>query len=418
MASRPRTRANLVPEEPTALGGADAPLDVETPSDDESQRPIPSAERVNSETLRNPSNQTDSDDETALEEQQLAALRRQVAKAERHHEAGKLRLRLEAALRSPRLSNSSHRGNSRPRDSSSDDGVPTEKPTKKRQKMDLERSMSIREPPPYQRSSYHALKEFITCCEQAFALRPTLYEEDQRKVLWAQQFLKGETQSSWLRATTSRHEPTHSWAEFRSWLYDDYSPPLLREMHTIRSWFRTIQREEQSVSQYASALESLEEDLEHAGDEKWLRWRFLSGLKQTILDEMTSHDSLPTSRADLVALAIRMEQKLQHKQAPAARSLAVRTRDGAPNPFPRDRRGRLAATANSGADPSTPVRREMRPSPADAPRRNPGTGANRNVECAACKIKGHAETECWFKNPELRPKSWGKPDPKAQARST
>ncbi len=70
------------------------------------------------------------------------------------------------------------------------------------------------------------MKEYISSCETTFRLAKRNYPDDATKVLYASQYLTGETKRAWLRLEQIKGKDNITWDEYTEWLRDQLQNPV------------------------------------------------------------------------------------------------------------------------------------------------------------------------------------------------
>ena len=86
--------------------------------------------------------------------------------------------------------------------------------------------VKVEKPDKYNGKSLHALKEYVRKCEIAFRLAPDRYSQDSTKVLYAIQFLMGETADAFVRFENLKEQDRISWDEYKTFLRDQLQDPV------------------------------------------------------------------------------------------------------------------------------------------------------------------------------------------------
>ena len=85
-------------------------------------------------------------------------------------------------------------------------------------------------PDPYDGKSLHNFKEYVRRCEIAFRLGPDRYSKDSTRVLYAAQFLAGETARAFERLEETNGPDTTSWEAYKTFLRDLLQDPITRAL--------------------------------------------------------------------------------------------------------------------------------------------------------------------------------------------
>ena len=86
--------------------------------------------------------------------------------------------------------------------------------------------VKVEKPDKYNGKSLCALKEYVRKCEIAFRLALDRYSQDSTKVLYAIQFLTGETTDAFVRFENLKGQDRISWDEYKTFLRDQLQDPV------------------------------------------------------------------------------------------------------------------------------------------------------------------------------------------------
>lgn len=322
-------------------------------------------------------------DTKAADLQVVKDLEEELETLERRKKIKQLRAKIEAekrALEDPTAP--PHKSRAHTLDSDSD--VET-KGSRKRQKKD-EARLTITQPKAYSGESHEKYKQFIRACELTFETRPVTYGLDADKIRFGKAYLEGKPQDSWYRKQEA-DKRSYTWDEFKTFLLDDFRPASLRKHDVFRKYNDAKQKPNQSVSEFVTYMDSLEEQLEPYTESQRIA-HLMTRLHPYIGWEVQARREEPKTRQELIDIANLIEEQ----------------------------RVRQSATAYRGK-PQGQADKEGTGSQATG---NQATGSNRagaptqrfKKYCSFCKFTGHTLEECYKKN--RRPRE----DPKAGAPST
>lgn len=170
-------------------------------------------------------------------------------------------------------------------------------------------------PKPYNNDSLQALREYLRRCETAFRLEPGVYSDDVRKVLYASQFLTGETAATWLRLEKQNGEDNTSWKEYSTFLRDLQQDPVTRAMTLACEYNEARQRPGQTVVQFVNYMDQLEAELPPYTDAQRALHLYAKLLPE-IQPIMNNYQELPKTRANMIKLAIQIEGNLPTRARP------------------------------------------------------------------------------------------------------
>lgn len=217
----------------------------------------------------------------------------------------------------------------------------------------------LKEPVPFDGSSIKQARGFIRELELIFALSGNVYTTDEDKVLYGVMFLAGDTQEQWHLENSVADLGEYSWRDFKEFVRDAVADPANRAVSVALQYAKARQREGQTVQNFATELDSLEDQLPKYTEEQRVS-HLLAKLRASIRREIVKSHNLPEKRKDLVALAARIEavdaqpaqQQQQKRKAPDSQhesrgSGKARRTEGRTSSSRPDRRGAASAPPDS-----------------------------------------------------------------------
>ncbi len=231
-------------------------------------------------------------------------LRRQVAEARRLSEsAGEER----GIGNSRTVTDRGYRQSTSLRSSDDDDRIP-DLPAKRRRIQDP--AVTSIGPKPYHGQTSTEYIAFTRACEQFFDSRSVEFRNDEDKISYAMELLPNDLQAAWRRETT-RHEST--WNRFKNFLLDELEP---NSSNTSRNYFNMRQGRDQAVGDFVVHLCEMEGQLGPFTDTQ-RRDRLLHSLRPDISDPIHEEPELPSTLAELIDLAIAVEDRNKRQQQSA-----------------------------------------------------------------------------------------------------
>jgi hypothetical protein len=258
-------------------------------------------------------------------------------------------------------------------------------------------------PDTYNGKSLHALREYVRRCETAFRLRPESYPDDARRVLYASQFLTGESAEAWLRLESENGEDNTTWEQYTTFLRDLQQDPITRATSMARRYNDAAQRPGQTVVQFANYMDQLEAELPSYTDAQRMQHLYAK-LLPDIRTVLNNYQELPKTRTDLIKLATQLEANLpaRTRLAQATREATNDTKDkNKTKPRGTDGGGKEATTNNSRASSSS------RPNSRPRPRLSPEERERRAKEnlCFICESPEHKAAICPERDSTSTPKT-------------
>ncbi|KAI9881949.1 MAG: hypothetical protein M1823_006337, partial [Watsoniomyces obsoletus] len=306
-------------------------------------------------------------DELAAEVERLEASNREGRLRQRYKELRKEQRALNTPLTSPP---SIHRRSVTParRPRSDSDDAPVDREHKHR--MDIESKYAIPSPETFAGGSIADFRRFERSCEIVFDTRPTHYEDNRRKILFARGYLRGSPSDAWARLQASDKQPIVEWTAFKDWLRNETQPDGMRKMEASRRYREASQPTRQRVAELVTYLDGLEEDMEEL-PQHVRKDALLMGLRPEIKIKIMETLPPPTTRQQVADLAIQIEEA--RNQATRAIGGERAHTDSGPRPY-RQRTDRGRPIAPSRPLPMRETTRPPYPSANEPPRGPRGQG--------------------------------------------
>lgn len=198
-----------------------------------------------------------------------------------------------------------------------DDGAPLSK------RSGLGGDVRTVKPGLYDGKSKQAFKEYTRQCEYTFRLAPDRYARDSTKVLYAAQFLHGETARAFERLEETNGPDNTTWEEYKVFLRDLLQDPVTCAATLARRYNDAAQWPGQTVAQFVNYLDELEAELPPYSEEH-RRQHLLAKLLPELRYALNNYQNIPATRTGLIGLATQLEANLPRKskgdgKAPASR---------------------------------------------------------------------------------------------------
>ena len=253
-------------------------------------------------------------------------------------------------------------------------------------------SLRPKEPNPYSGKSLKEHREFIRDCRIAFQLTPENYPTEPSKVLYAMQYLQHDPRDAWwVHYDNMRQADDLNFDDFSNFLLNELSDPINRGLDTAMRYHSAGQRKDQNVCSFTTYLETLEAQLEPYSENHRVQHLYAK-LRPEIQTAITDFHQVPSTRSELISLAMTLERNLQRKGA-------LRAPDK-----------RAAGDADRPSKRHRPAMQQRKGSPhrAQSERGKRDRRAQRDVSevtCYNCNKKGHYSTTCPDKkdNPNHQP---------------
>jgi hypothetical protein len=225
-----------------------------------------------------------------------------------------------------------------------------------------------------------AARDFIRELELVFALLGNAYSLEREKVLYGVMFLAGDAHEQWHLNHSVTDLEGYTFDDFKAFVRDAVEDPANRVISVTLSYERARQKEGQTVSAFATYLDTLEDQLPRYTEEQRVL-HLLAKLAPKLRKGIVKYHNIPAKRKDLVALATRIESsdKTMSQKRPY------------PEPGRQGGEGskRMRAERSSGA--SQPPRKSTSSAP---PSGKTEKDVLSNIECWNCHEKGHYANKC------------------------
>lgn len=166
----------------------------------------------------------------------------------------------------------------------------------------LEQARGVTRPDPYGGKSQEHLDKFLMQVDMAFRMQPTVYRTDEGKCTYAgnaltdRPALKWDTMNKAIRANPSR---TYSWSEFAEMLQEDLIHEAQHRVKVMEKLKALRQLPNQSVANFLSYFQSLEQQLENDLSDDMGYFFVLTGVHEHLKEALIRYDHLGTTRSEL-----------------------------------------------------------------------------------------------------------------------
>ena len=123
------------------------------------------------------------------------------------------------------------------------------------------RNIKLKEISEYHGKSRREHCKWVRDANVAFALTPWNFDDDEDKILWAMQSLKGDPKEQWHNERARVPVIANSWEYFTNFLLDKVEDPVNRQLDVNQEFTDAKQRLSQSVAAFDAYLTSLEAQL-------------------------------------------------------------------------------------------------------------------------------------------------------------
>ncbi|KAF2199160.1 hypothetical protein GQ43DRAFT_127859 [Delitschia confertaspora ATCC 74209] len=151
-------------------------------------------------------------------------------------------------------------------------------------------------------------RRFAQALELEFRKDPDLTERE--KITHTLPSLKGALITNWLDKEKREPGTEFTWKGLMDWLMDQIKSPHLRELALYQSYHHAEQRINQSVTEFAAYLTTLESQMTPSYQEEHLIKHLYAKLRPEIRNAVTTDANFPTTRQALVDRAHNLELNL------------------------------------------------------------------------------------------------------------
>lgn len=266
----------------------------------------------------------------------------------------------------------------------------------------------MKDPKPFTGDSIKEAREFLRALKIIFANSGPEYSDDRSKVLYGVMWLAADAAEAWHNQYDIEALPDeYGWEDFQSFVRNAVGDPANRQLSVTLEYEKVRQGDHQTVKSFALELDVLESQLDYT--ETQLVRQFLAKLKPSLRMDIVKNHELPSTRADMVSLARRLEaadrgatatlagNKRFAGEAPTGPSSSY----GRSNKRPRGGRGyynssRSGRESDGRSQSQSQGRRDE--TGAHAPRSQPDGAPRWNPKCFACGEMGHIQPNCPRRN--------------------
>ncbi len=260
---------------------------------------------------------------------------------------------------------------------------------------------------PDKMRTYHGASEgehvrWFADAEIKFLLSPEYFTTDRAKILYCMQSLEGDAAAQWRQRFKKEEVDTYTFDYFRNFLLDLVADPVNRRLLAHERWNSARQAKDQKVSVFKAYLEELESHLDPM-PEKFKADMFLTKIRSELKDKILGTGRVPTTREDILALAIMQEKTLERYHQPRPKQNDKGR--------PLEERVSRAPSNNGGGEPPSKRQRRDKDKNKDKDHQKSKSASNNSAKsehksdsCFLCGGKGHWKNECPQKdNPNFTP---------------
>jgi hypothetical protein len=259
---------------------------------------------------------------------------------------------------------------------------PHERPARRQRLNDytpptMGRGPKIEKIPTFEGKGIREYYDFDARLRIAFRLDPAAFVLEDQKIAYTLQYLQPTFRQLWIQREQEVDGETLEWSEMMTFLLNQIKSPVNRELQVTILYQKSVQKEGQSVNDFAAYLSTLENQINPPYEQKHLVMHLYSKLRPDLRIALSNYAEFPTTRRELVERAATLEDNL--RRSGAAPVLPRRT---APT--------RSVSTSSSQKQEREPYRR----TPFAASVR-PRSNTNKDPgSCYNCGLKGHWAKDC------------------------
>lgn len=158
-------------------------------------------------------------------------------------------------------------------------------------------------------------------------MQPHVYYTPEERCRYASSRLQGLAQTNWKSRRRSHGLEVARWVPFKRWLLNDLRDPDNGSADAAYKLFRSSQKSNQRVGQYAAFLETIEHDVNMRPLFEDQRIQLLiTGLTPALNDKLKSQPTIPNKMNELVSLLNRLEESIPKTDADRERGPRKRQR--------------------------------------------------------------------------------------------
>lgn len=238
------------------------------------------------------------------------------------------------------------------------------------------RGPKIEKIPTFEGKGVREYQDFKTRLEIAFRLDPNAFIVEDQKIAYTLQYLQVTLRQLWLQQEMDRGSDgiALTWHDIMTFLLNQLQSLINRELSVTMLYQKAIQKDSQSVNEFAAYLASLENQISPPYEQKHLIMHLYSKLRPELRTAISNYSEFPSTRQEMVERAATLEDNLRR----ASGTTATR---------PRGERAALPSRAVGRTAYTTPYRRPSASATPSYPQPRPGS-------CNYCHKPGHWEKDC------------------------
>ena len=253
-----------------------------------------------------------------------------------------------------------------------------------------------KEPPSYEGKHMKELHDYELGWKLHWEAMPA--QADSQRIAFAATYLKGGPRDSWGRRT----ETPETWEDYVIWLRRQLADPANRMAYASLKLKNSQQRKGQTIRDFASYLDELDDDLPEMTREERRAWELLNGLQFEIRREIMRENKAITSREQVITAGQRQEelarqQNRSHEPASYAPANNKRfTSERRATTYVKDYKGPTNSANRSSSSTSTnrPSSNVSRNRSSSYKNKDKKPASQGGVKCYNCQEMGHISKDC------------------------
>jgi hypothetical protein len=232
------------------------------------------------------------------------------------------------------------------------------------------RGPKIEKIPTFEGKGIREYYDFESRLRIAFRLDPAAFILEDQKIAYTLQYLQPTFRQLWIQREQESDGETLEWSDMMTFLLDQIKSPVNRELLVTILYQKSLQKDGQSVNDFAAYLSTLKNQINPPYEQKHLVMHLYSKLRPELRIALSNYTEFPTTRRELVERAATLEDNLRRTSVTPS--------------LPR--RNSTARGSSSSTRGSSNFSRKPAPNRSDT--------YKDSIVCYHCGIKGHWAKVC------------------------
>ena len=264
------------------------------------------------------------------------------------------------------------------------------------------RTVRPKEIPLYKGKNTKEHIDFKRNCGTTFRIAKEDFPTDESKIAYAIQYLDGTPKDSWYNYEDVHPDHGFTFDRFMQFLLDLIGDPVNRQLDYALQFSEARQKDNQTVREFDTYLTNLEAHLTPYNEEQQVTHLFTK-LRPELRDSITNYQQVPTTKAELLVVATRVEGNLNRSKKGSRPNGEDRPKGSKPPGNKRKREDRDHKNAKSG-DTKKGKRSNNTGQTKAKPASDTKVKDHSELTCYTCGIKGHISPNCPDKSDEEKKK--------------